>query len=86
MRFEAGLVRGQRLLEDLSLFGVHALGLRAESPRLQACELEGDFLNLCIAPLDGLRRRIKLLALLADVAVLLRNVGKHLRRKLRKVL
>ena len=31
LRFEAGLVRGQRLLEDLSLLGVHALGLRAEA-------------------------------------------------------
>src|SRR5207245_8679017 len=71
LRFEAGLIRGQRFLEDLALFGVHALGLRAESPRLQSCALEGDLLDLCIAPLDGLRRRITLLALLAAVAVLL---------------
>jgi hypothetical protein len=80
------LVRGQRLLEDLALLGVHALGLRAESPRLQSREFEGDLLDFRIAPLDGLRRRIKLLALLTNAAVLLRNMGKHLRRKLGKVL
>jgi hypothetical protein len=56
LRLKAGLVRGQRLLEDLALLCVHALGLRAESPRPQPCELEGDLLDLRIAPLDGLRR------------------------------
>ena len=85
LRLKAGLVRGQRLFEDLALLGVHALGLRAESPCLQPCKLKGDLLDLRIAPLDGLRRRIKPLALLADVAVLLRNVSKHLLYKLRKV-
>ena len=65
--FQAGLVGGQRLLEDLALLGVHALGLGAELPGLQPRQLEGDALDLRVAPFDRLQLRINALALFNDV-------------------
>ena len=64
---QAGLVGGQRLLEQLALLGVHALGLGRELPRLQPRQLERDALDLDVAELDGLRLGCNLLALPADV-------------------
>ena len=76
---QARLVGGQRLLEDLALLGVHALGLRTELPGLQSGQLERDALDLRVTPLDGLRLRVDALVLLADVFALLADVGQHLR-------
>ena len=76
---QAGLVGGECLLEDLTLLGVHALGLGAELPVLQPRQLEGDALDLRVTPLDGLRLRVDPLVLLADVSALLADVGQHLR-------
>ena len=78
---QAGLVSGQRLLEDVALLGVHGLGLGAELPGLQPRQLEGDALDLCVTPLDGLRLRFDPFVLFADVFSLLANMGQHLRCK-----
>ena len=75
---QAGLVSGQRFLEQLALLGAHALGPGAKTPGLQARELVRDALNLDVAQLDGVRLEVDLLALLADVSALFRNVAKHL--------
>ena len=76
---QAGLVSGQRLLEDVALLGVHGLGLGTELPGLQPRQLEGDALDLCVTPLDGLRLRFDPLVLFANVFALLANVGQHFR-------
>ena len=83
---QAGLVGGERLLEDVALLGVHGLGLGAELPGPQPRELEGDALDLRVAPLDGLRLGVdppvllaNVFALFANVFALLANVGQHLR-------
>ena len=76
---QAGLVGGQRLLEDLALLGVHAFGLGTELPGLQPGELERDALDLGVAPLDGLGLAVDALVLLADVSALLTDVEQHLR-------
>jgi len=52
---QAGLVGGTRLLEDVTLLGVHALGPGAELPGLEPRQLERDALDLRVSPLDGLR-------------------------------
>ena len=52
LRTQARLVLGDRLLEQASLLGVHRLGAGAELPALQASQLEGDLLDLGIAPGD----------------------------------
>ena len=55
-RLELGLVGGQGLGEEFTLLGGHALGLGAEPPRFEPRKLEGDLLDLRVAPLDGLGR------------------------------
>lgn len=52
LRTQARLVLGDRLLEQASLLGVHRLGAGAELPALLASQLEGDLLDLGIAPGD----------------------------------
>ena len=54
--FQIGHVGRQGLGEELALLGAHALGLGAEAPVLQPRQLEGDLLDLRVAPLDGLGR------------------------------
>jgi len=78
LRLQAGLVGGARLIEQRTLLGVHGFGLGTELPGLQPGELEGDALDLRVAPFDGLRLRVDALALLADVFALLADVGQHL--------
>jgi len=56
LRLQAGLVGGQGLGEQLPLLGAHALGLGAELPGFEPGELEGDLLDLRVAPLDRLLR------------------------------
>ena len=68
---QAGLVPGQRLLEQLALFGVHGFGLCAKTPGLQARQLEGDALELCVLDFD-----VAYMAL--DVQALHADVGQHL--------
>jgi hypothetical protein len=53
---QVGLVGGQGLAEQFTLFGTHALGAGTELPGLQPRELERDLLDLGVAPLDGLGR------------------------------
>ena len=79
---QAGLVGSERLIEERALLGVHGFSLRTELPGLQPGELEGDALDLGVAPLDALRLRVDALALLADVFALLADVGQQLRRHL----
>ena len=67
LSLQAGLVGGQRLLEQAALLGVHGLGLGAELPGPQLRQLEGDLLYLGVSPLDGLRLRVNALALLAKL-------------------
>jgi hypothetical protein len=52
LRLQVGLVLQQRVLEQLPLFGGHRLALGAELPTLQPCQLEGDLLDLRVAPGD----------------------------------
>jgi hypothetical protein len=52
LRFEVGLVLQERVLEHLPLLGRHRLALGAELPALQARELEGELLDLRVAPGD----------------------------------
>ena len=54
LRLQTGLISGQRLFEDRALPGIHALGLGAKLPGLQARELERDALDPGVAPFDGL--------------------------------
>ena len=79
LRLQAGLVLGQRFLEQLTLLGRHGLGLGAELPALQARELEVDLLQLHIAPGDlaVLARELVILALQRLVLPL--DVLDHLR-------
>ena len=53
---QIGHVGCQGLSEEFALLGAHALGLGAEAPVLQPRQLEGDLLDLRVAPLDGLGR------------------------------
>jgi hypothetical protein len=78
LRLQAGLVSGQRFLEQLALLGAHALGPGAKAPGLQACELVCDALNLDVAQPDGVRLEIDLLSLLSNVLALFGDVLKHL--------
>ncbi len=75
---QAGLVGGQRLLEQLALLGVHAFGLGRELPCLQARQLEGDALELGVLEFDGLVALGDLLALPVDSTALLADVLEHL--------
>jgi hypothetical protein len=75
---QAGLVGGQRFLEQLALLGAHALGPGTKAPGLQAREFVRDALDFDVAPLDGLCLGLDVLALLADMPALLGNVRKHL--------
>ena len=52
LRIEIGLVFGKRRFEQLTLLGVHCLGLRAELPALQPSQLERDALDLGVLVLD----------------------------------
>jgi len=80
LRLQAGLISGQRLLEERALLGVHAFGPGAKLPSLQARQLKRDALDLRIAPLDGLGLRVQALALFANVFALLPNMGQQLCR------
>jgi hypothetical protein len=51
---QVGLVGGTGLVEQRALLGVHGFGPGAEFPGLEAGKLEGDALDLGVAPLDGL--------------------------------
>ena len=85
--FQAGLVLGHRLVEHLPLLGVHCFGLGAEAPSLQACQLEGDLLELGVFELDGLRLGVELLALRTDALEhLLGRRDQRLRAQTAKVL
>ena len=74
LRLQAGLVGGQRLGEQLALLGAHALGLGAELPAPQLCELERDLLDLRVPPQDLLLRRTQPLVLRANMRGLLINM------------
>jgi hypothetical protein len=78
LSFQARLVGGEGLLEDLALLGVHALGLGTEPPGLELGELEGDALDLGVPPLDALGLRVDPLVQRVDVLGLLPDVGQHL--------
>ena len=82
LSFQARLVGGEGLLEDVALLGVHALRLRTEPPGLELGELERDALNLRVAPLDALGLRVDALVLRVDVLGLLPDVGQHVRGQL----
>lgn len=69
----------QGFFEDVTLLGVHALGLGAELPGFESRQLKRDALDLRVTPLDGLRLGVDPLALLADVPALLNDVRQHLR-------
>jgi hypothetical protein len=69
----AGLIGGQRLLEERALLGVHALGLGTELPGLQPCQLERDALDLRVAPLDSLGIGVDARGLRGNVLALLAN-------------
>jgi hypothetical protein len=70
LRAQAGLVLGQRLLEQAPLVGAHGLGLRAVGPALQARQLEVDLLDLGLAQRDlavlALQQRVALGQRLVD--------------------
>lgn len=72
---QASLVSGQCLFEEGALLGTHALGLGTELPSLQARQLEGDALNLGVAPLDGLGISVDAFGLLGNVLALLVDLG-----------
>jgi hypothetical protein len=61
---QAGLVLGQRLLEQAPLVSAQGLGLRAVGPALQARQLEVDLLDLGLAQRDlavlALQQRVTL--------------------------
>ena len=57
------------------LLSTHALGLGTELPSLQARQLEGDALNLGVAPLDGLGISVDAFGLLGNVLTLLVDLG-----------
>jgi len=78
LRLQAGLISGQCLLEDGALLGVHALGLGAKLPGLQARELKRDALDLGVSPLDGLRIRVDPSSLRSNVPALLVDLGQQL--------
>jgi hypothetical protein len=48
------LVGCQRFFKQLALLGIHAFGLGAEAPGLEAAQLKGDAGDLGIPELDGL--------------------------------
>ena len=75
LRLQASLVSGQCLFEEGALLGTHALGLGTELPSLQARQLEGDALNLGVAPLDGLGISVDAFGLLGNVLALLVDLG-----------
>ena len=75
---QAGLVLQQRVLEHLALLGIHRLGLGAELPALQACQLEVDLLQLGVAPCDVACLALDLLILQIELLGLLRDVLEHL--------
>jgi hypothetical protein len=66
LRLQAGIVLGQRLLDQAPLVGSHRLGLGAELPRLQPRQLEGHLLKLGILVLDLPVARVELRAHRAD--------------------
>jgi len=78
LSLQAGLVGGQRLLEDVALLGVHGFGLGTELPGLQAGQLERDALDLGVAPLDGLSLGVDAFVQCIDVLGLLPDVRQHL--------
>ena len=80
--FQARLVGGEGLLEDIALLGVHALGLGTVPPGLELGELERDALDLRVAPLDALGLRVDPFVQRVDVLGLLPDVGQHLRCQL----
>jgi hypothetical protein len=79
LRLEVGLVLQERVLEHLSLIGRHGLALGAVLPALQARQLEGDLLDLRVAPGDVTVLALEQLLLDLKVSRLLLDVPKHLR-------
>ena len=75
LRLQAGLVLDQRLGEQRALLRRHGLGLGAELPALEPCQLEVDLLQPRIAPGD-------LAALVLDLARLLLDLLAHLAQHL----
>ena len=85
MRLEVGLVLQQRVLEHLPLVGRHGLALGAELPALQARQLEGDLLDLRIAPGDVAVLALDLLLREVEFVSLMLDVLEHLRGQRREV-
>ena len=79
LRLQARLIGGQRLLEQLTLLGVHGLGAGRELPRLHPRQLERDALGLGVTELDGPVALGDLLALRGDSLALRMDLRKHLR-------
>ena len=77
LRLQIRFVFNGGVLEHLPLFGVHALGTRAELPGLQARELEGDLLELGVLELDLALVALRGVLVLLDLAALCGQLGQH---------
>lgn len=66
---QALLVLDQRFLAETPLLGVHRLGAGAELPALQSSQLEGDLLDLGIAPDDVAVLALQQVARLGQLAI-----------------
>ena len=75
LRLQASLVSGQCLFKEGALLGTHALGLGTKLPGLESGQLEGDALNLGVAPLDGLGISVDAFGLFSNVFTLLADLG-----------
>ena len=82
---EVGLVLQQGVLEHLPLVGRHGLALGAELPALQARQLEGDLLDLRIAPGDVAVLALDLTLREVEFVSLMLDVLEHLRGQRREV-
>lgn len=65
--FQVRLIGGQCFFKQLALLGIHAFGLGAKAPGLEAAQLKHDACDLGILELDGLRLRFDLSALRSNV-------------------
>jgi len=86
LSLEVGFVLQQRVLEHLPLIGRHRFALGAVLPALQTRQLEGDLLDLRIAPGDVAVLALDQLLLDLKVSRLLLDMPKHLRGQRRDAL
>ena len=76
---QAGLICGQRFLEQLALLGVHGLAAGGEPPRFEPRQLERDAPGLGVLELDGPVALGNLLALRGNALALRFDLLQHLR-------